>query len=158
MSISVPFLAVAILFAGVLSPQTTPADVSALTWLAGCWSQSRASGVVEEHWMAPSGGSMLGMSRTVADGKTVEYEFLRVAEVNGRLSYIAKPSGQPEAVFPLKSMEPAGVVFENPAHDFPQRVIYRRQSDGSITARIEGTMNGQARGRDFPYRRCMPRA
>jgi hypothetical protein len=46
------------------------------------------------------------------------------------------------------------VVFENLSHDFPQRVIYRRNADSSITARIEGTVNGEARGRDFPYRRC----
>jgi len=156
MSIAALALAAVLLFQGALSSQSTVADVSQLSWLGGCWTQSRPNGLVEEHWMAPSGGSMLGMSRTVAGGKTVEYEFLRVAEVNGTLSYIARPSGQTEAIFPLKSIEPAAVVFENQAHDFPQRIIYRRQSDGSITARIEGTVNGQVRGRDFPYRRCTP--
>ena len=50
--------------------------------------------------MAPRGGSMLGMSRTVIGGKTVEYEFLRIALVDGTLAYVAKPSGQAEAPFP----------------------------------------------------------
>ena len=132
----------------------TPADIDRLAWLAGCWTQPRNNGVVEEHWMAPRGGSMLGMSRTVINGKTVEYEFLRIADVAGAMSYVARPSGQAEAVFTLKSIEDGVVVFENPTHDFPQRVIYRRNPDATVTARIEGTVNGEARGRDFPYSRC----
>ena len=128
--------------------------VDRLTWLAGCWTQPRNKGVVEEQWMAPRGGSMLGMSRTVIDGKTVEYEFLRIADVSGVLSYVARPSGQAEAVFTLKSIDDGLVVFENPSHDFPQRISYRRNPDATVTARIEGTVRGEARGRDFPYTRC----
>ena len=45
-------------------------------------------------------------------------------------------------------------MFENLSHDFPQRIIYRRTADASVTARIEGTVKGEARGRDFPYTRC----
>jgi hypothetical protein len=130
------------------------AEVDRLAWLSGCWTQPRANGLTEEHWMTPRGGSMLGMSRTVVGGKTVEYEFLRIGVVDGSLAYVARPSGQSEATFPLKSVEDGVVVFENLSHDFPQRIIYRRDADASITARIEGTVNGEARSRDFPYRRC----
>ena len=130
------------------------AEIDRLAWLSGCWIQPRADGLVEEHWMTPRGDSMLGMSRMVAGGKTVEYEFIRIAVVDGMLAYIARPSGQAEATFPLKSLDDGVVVFENLSHDFPQRIIYRRNADASITARIEGTVKGEARGRDFPYRRC----
>jgi len=130
------------------------AEVDRLAWLSGCWTRTHADSLIEEHWMTPRGGSMLGMGRTVTGDKTVEYEFLRIAEVDGTLAYVARPSGQPEAAFPLKSIEDSVVVFENLAHDFPQRIIYRRNADASLTARIEGTVKGQARGRDFPYRRC----
>ncbi len=104
--------------------------------------------------MAPLGGTMLGMSRTVRGGTTREYEFLQIRDVDGALAYIARPSGQAEATFRVKTLSASEVIFEDPAHDFPQRIIYRRNDDGSLTARIEGTMNGQARGVDFPYTRC----
>jgi hypothetical protein len=130
------------------------ADVDRLSWLSGCWAQPRTDGLVEEQWMSPRGGSMLGMSRTVIGGKTTEYEFLLIAVVDGALAYVARPSGQAEATFPLKSLEEGVVVFENQSHDFPQRVIYRRNADASVTARIEGIVKGEARGRDFPYKRC----
>ena len=104
--------------------------------------------------MKPAGGTMLGMSRTVRGGRTTEFEFLQIRDVSGALAYIAKPSGQAEATFPLKTIGDHDVVFENPAHDFPQRILYRRLADGSMTARIEGTMNGQSRAIDYPYKRC----
>lgn len=140
-----------VMLALVLAAQM--ATVDQLAWLAGCWSLGRADGMTEEQWLKPAGGSMLGVSRTVKGGKTVEYEFLQLREVNGTLTYIAKPSGQSETPFPLKTMSDAEAIFENPTHDFPQRIIYRRTADG-ITARIEGRMNNKDRGMDFVYKRC----
>lgn len=134
--------------------QAPPATVDRVGWISGCWSRAHPDGLTEEHWMAPSGGTMLGMSRTVRNGKTTEYEFVQIREVEGSLAYIAKPSGQAEATFTLETLTAREVVFENAAHDFPQRVIYRQNGDGGVTARIEGTMNGKARGVDFPYARC----
>ena len=142
--------------AGIPAVAQAGSEVERLAWLSGCWTQPRANGLVEEQWMAPRGGSMLGMSRTVVGGKTVEYEFLRIAVVGTTLAYVAKPSGQAEATFPVKSIDDGVVVFENLAHDFPQRIIYRRGADGAVSARIEGTIKGETRGRDFPYTRCSP--
>ena len=45
------------------------------------------------------------------------------------------------------------VVFANPAHDFPQRVIYKVASDGSLLGRVEGRENGREKGFDFPMKR-----
>jgi hypothetical protein len=148
---------VAILAAISLPFQAAPApqpSLERLSWLAGCWVQQRPSGTVEEYWMKPAGGTMLGMGRTVRDGKTIEYEFVQIREVDGKLTYVAKPSGQAEATFPIKTFSDSEVVFENPTHDFPQRVIYRRTADGSVHGRVEGTVKGQTRGVDFPYSRC----
>jgi hypothetical protein len=137
----------------LLTSEVPPRDITQLGWMSGCWTQALPDGVIEEHWMKPSGGSMLGMSRTIRGGKTTEFEFLQIREVDGSLAYIAKPSGQSEATFPLESVTERELIFENATHDFPQRVIYRRTATG-IAARIEGTMNGQSRGMDFPYSRC----
>jgi hypothetical protein len=128
------------------------AELDQLGWLAGCW--ARPDGSSEEHWMKPAGGSMMGMSRTVKGGKMVEYEFLMIREVAGKLSYVAKPSRQSEATFPLKTLSENEVVFENLQHDFPHRIIYKKNADGSATARIEGMRGGQPRGIDFPFKRC----
>ncbi len=128
-------------------------DVNALSWMSGCWRQESPSRTVDEVWMAPSGGGMLGMSRTVARGRIVEHEFLQIRAQDGRVVLIARPSGQPEATFTATTLGPRAVTFENPAHDFPQRVMYRLQDDGTLVGRIEGEEQGKARGVDFPMRR-----
>jgi hypothetical protein len=96
---------------------------------------------------------MLGMSRTVRGDSLLEFELLQILERSGRLVYHAQPSGQRPADFEATMVSDTLAVFENPQHDFPQRIIYRRHGTDSLVARIEGTRNGQTRGIDFPYAR-----
>ena len=97
---------------------------------------------------------MFGIGRTVKSGRTVEFEFMQIREnPEGRLVFIALPSGQRETTFVLARLGQEEVVFENPTHDFPQRVSYRRTGAEAMIARIEGVRNGVARGINFPMRR-----
>jgi hypothetical protein len=139
------------------APSEGSAAVQRLSWLAGCWRRQSGAGatVVEEQWMTPRAGFMLGISRTVrGDSMVVEYEQLRILQRAGRAVYHAEPSGQAPTDFEAASTSDSLVVFENAAHDFPQRIIYRRRGADSIVARVEGTMRGQARGLDFPFSRA----
>lgn len=124
-----------------------------VAWIAGCWDVTRNGRHVAESWTTAEGGTMMGVSRTVNNGKTTEWEFLIIREGAKGLEYVAKPSGQPEATFTSTSVSPAEVVFENPAHDFPKKIVYKRNGD-SLTASIEGPMNGQTRKIDFAYKRA----
>ena len=139
-------------------PQGTALAIAQAGWLAGCWTMttgpsraaSRERRTVTEYWLGPDGGTMMGLSRTVSGGKTVEYEFLLIREGAGVLEYVAKPSGQAEAVFTSTSIGPSEIVFENPSHDFPTRISYRKQ-DGGLLATVSGTVNGKPRSIDFKY-------
>ena len=128
--------------------------VARLGWLQGCWQASGAEAGSGEQWMAAAGGTVLGMSRTVRKGVTTEYEFLQIREVEpGKLAYIAMPSGRPPTTFTLLRESDTEFVFENLGHDFPQRIIYKRDGDKALNARIEGTVKGKAKGIDFPMKR-----
>ncbi len=113
---------------------------SDLAWMAGTWRTAPGGRAqIEEHWMAPGGGSMLGMSRTVAGDRTVEFEYLRLEQRGGEIYYVAHPKARyPGTEFKLTRLTGQEVVFENPAHDFPKRIIYRKGADGSLTATIDG--------------------
>jgi len=128
-------------------------SVDRLGWLAGCWQRDFGERRYHEQWMKPEGGTMLGMSRTVSGGKTVEHEFVQIREQDGGVFYIAKPSGQEGASFRLVEIGERAAVFENLEHDFPQRVIYRLEADRRLAAAIEGTQGGKTRRVDFPMRR-----
>lgn len=138
----------------LLLVSTAHGDLAALQWLAGCWTQiGRDAGSVE-HWTSPAGGTMLGVNRIVSGGRTVNYEFMRIAEnEDGLVELIASPSGQETASFKLVNISENEVIFENSEHDFPTRIIYRLKSDGSLLGRIEGIDNGTPRAAEFPMTR-----
>ena len=146
-------LAGAVLAAAPAPPQSGPASAERLAWMSGCWERRSGPVLVEEQWMRPRGGTLLGMSRTVRGDSTVEHESMRIYEQGGRLVFAALPSGQAPAEFRSTHVGGAEVVFSNPAHDFPQTVRYRRAGADSLVARIEGTRGGRLRGVDFPMRR-----
>lgn len=129
-------------------------SVEDLAWLAGCWASTGGEEGSGEQWMAPAGGTMLGVSRTVRDSNTVAYEYMQIrntAEQN--VEFIAKPSGQSEAAFIAVELTDGEVVFQNPGHDFPQRIIYALKADGALEVRIEGEMDGDVRRVTFPFTR-----
>ncbi|QNM96193.1 DUF6265 family protein [Chitinimonas koreensis] len=155
---ALPVLAAALL---ALAGPARAADMqaSSLAWLAGCWAAEHGEAGSGEHWLPPAGGTLLGVSRTVRNGQTVAHEFMQIrSDAEGRLVYIALPSGQREATFTATLLDAQQVAFENPAHDFPQRIVYRLQQPDRLLARIEGTRKGIARAVDFPLRRvpCEP--
>jgi hypothetical protein len=141
----------ALLMTLLILPQPGPArSVTEAGWLAGCWTLATGSRSVTEHWLGPEGGTMIGVSRTVSGGKTVEYEFLLIREGPKGLEYVAKPSRQPEAVFTSASVSPSEIVFENPAHDFPTRIAYAKQ-DAGLLATVSGSIDGKPRRLEFKY-------
>lgn len=130
------------------------ADLSSLAWMAGCWSLDGEQPGSIEQWTMPAGGSMLGVNRTVRDGKTAFFEFLRIVEEeDGWSGLIASPAGQETARFRMIDLGTQQVVFENPDHDFPQRIMYRLTADGKLLGRIEGNVNGSPRTVEFPMTR-----
>jgi len=132
------------------APQGSAPAVTDAGWLAGCWTLTAGARSVTEHWLRPEGGTMIGVSRTVSGGKTVEYEFLLIREGTARLEYVAKPSRQAETVFTSTRVGESEIVFENPSHDFPTRIAYTKQ-DGGLLATISGTISGKPRRIDFRY-------
>lgn len=146
-------LIVLILLVASLAPHSATAQVAGLQWITGCWERRTATSVVTEQWTRPRAHMMLGTSQTTRGDSTTEYEQLRIFDRGTQVVYGAMPSGQPPAEFVATGVSDTLVVFSNPTHDFPQRVIYRRRGTDSLLARIEGTRGGQVRGVDFPYNR-----
>ncbi len=151
----IPFILIAMLVPNAFT-QSSGFEIESLAWLAGCWEGRYANGrIVSEQWMKPLGKVMLSMSRTVKNGKTIDYEYVRLEQSDdGTIRYIAHPSGQTEASFALVKLEGKKAVFANPEHDFPQRIIYQLVSADSLFAHIEGTIDGKEKSFDYPYRRA----
>ena len=145
-------LLAAISTASTQEPATETRTIADLAWISGDW-QTPAGGraQIEEHWTQPAGATMMGLSRTVAGNKTVEFEYLRIEQRSDGIFYVAHPKARcPGTDFKLTRLTGQEAIFENPQHDFPKRVIYRKNADGSLTASIDG--GAGTRSMAFPFR------
>ena len=148
-------LACAVAVIGLLTTGRTgqaKPTLDSLAWMAGSWTGSTPRGIeMEEHWTAPKGNSMIGIHRDVGKGRTLLFEFLRIQQQGDQIVYLSMPNGRsPATPFPLKEVSGTRVVFENPAHDFPQRIIYWKDGN-DLRARIEGTMKGKAASEEWRW-------
>jgi hypothetical protein len=145
-------LAMSVVVAPVNAAPPEVATAEDLGWLAGHWRSVREDSVVEEAWLGPSGATMLGLNRTVQAGRTTGFEYLRIEERDGALVLLASPEGRcPATGFTLVELSESGAVFANPDHDFPQRIIYRRDGN-TLGAAIEGAADGKTRRIEWIFR------
>jgi len=136
------------------APQATAStspSIEDLEWMAGSWQSAPGRVQSEEHWTKPAGGTMFAVSRTLAGGKTVFFEYLRIEARPEGIFYVAMPRGQKATNFKLTNLEGQTAVFENPQHDHPQKISYRKNPDGSLTARIEGDAAGKKQPQTFHF-------
>ncbi|HMN96523.1 MAG TPA: DUF6265 family protein [Phycisphaerales bacterium] len=153
-----------------------------LDWLAGTWrgtlERAPRGGapaptiVVEETWLPGSGAALFGVNRAIGDDGRVRFEFLRIERCDqGGIAYIAMPGGGPATAFMLRSPAEANgrgagrdgppgsveghAIFENPEHDFPTRIEYRRSGE-TLVATISGEVEGRSVARSWTWRLVPP--
>jgi hypothetical protein len=139
------------------APANPTSILEPFAWLHGCWDGNVNGRAFREEWLPLRGEMMVGVSQTVAQGKTQDFEYLRLEPRPEGVFYVDIPSGKKETPFRFASKTRDGeseiFTFENPVDEFPQRIIYRRGTEGWLYAQIEGTLNGQPRRVIYPMRR-----
>jgi hypothetical protein len=80
---------------------------------------------------------MIGFHVDLFSNGRVFYEYLRIVQNEEGIAYMASPLGREPTPFVLVSLEGHKVVFENPEHDWPQRLTYWLE-DATLYARAEG--------------------
>jgi len=135
-------------------------SLAEFAWLEGCWTGNVNQRDFREQWMPLRGGMMLGVSQVVMGGKTVGYEYLKLESRPDGAYYVAAPSDAKEAAFRYVgvTVDTAGdrgdhlYAFENPALEFPRRIVYRHATGGWLYAQVEGKVNGADRQVIYPMR------
>jgi len=150
-------MALLIWIAGPLAAQEKekdkPKSIQQLAWLAGSWKGTHQGGVFEEHWTGIAGQKMIGMGRFVRGGKTGFSEFLRLEQRKQKIVMTVLAEAQGPVPFRLIKLTATEAVFENPKHDFPQRIIYRKLKQDGMLVRIEGLRGKRVVGVDFRLKR-----
>jgi len=143
------------------TPTKEAAALEPLAWLEGCWRGTAGSREFREHWMPLRGGMLIGVSQTVTQDTMQGYEYLRLESRADGVYYVAAPSGKAEAAFRLQEQtvdkaegrNDTIFTFANPRPEFPQRIVYRRASEGWLYATVEGKVGDADRQVTYPLRR-----
>lgn len=126
-------------------------------WLIGKWGNSENGMDITEIWTKENDSVYTGISYAIRDKKdTVSLERIRLEKQKDKLVYIpvVKDQNAGEVVkFTLTSSEEQELVFENPEHDFPQKVSYKLITKDSLLAEISGIYKGKEQSEKFPMHR-----
>jgi hypothetical protein len=143
-----------LLFITVLSITVNAQKVDQLKWLLGVWKINTGNGYVVEKWIQNNDSTLTGKSMFVKiPGDSAIQETIELSLRKGQWSYtptvVNQNNGQP-VTFHVFYLGRGEFICENPAHDFPQRIAYRRIKN-SLHASIEGRRNGVYSKRNFDF-------
>ena len=131
-----------------------PASSDPLAWMEGRWCGKDEDQLIEETWLPPRQGESIGMSRTIAGDRMISFEFMRIADIEGKVALMAQPNGEPPVSFARTDGGADWIRFENKQHDYPQRIEYRKAGAG-LHAEIGGPGEpGKEEVIAYEYTRC----
>lgn len=127
-----------------------------MDWLLGKWGHTSKEGTLAENWVKVNDSVYKGESYFIIDKDTVFAEYIDLAEANGKLIYTVTVKGQNNekpVPFTMTSTDDKTTVFENPAHDFPNKITYSKVSNDSLSATISGMQKGELAQQTFGMKR-----
>lgn len=133
-----------------LSAQTS----EQMSWVVGTWKISTGNGIIQEDWKIQDDSTLIGRSVFIRNGTdTIPQESIELSFRNGDWYYMPTVAKQNDGkAIPFKVIFIKGTEFisENPEHDFPQRISYRRIKS-QLFASIEGRKNAKFAKMNFDY-------
>lgn len=148
------FLAFTLILTLFFSCSQPSADISKFSWLSGKWEGSFGEMKTFEEWQPLSGNVMEGRGGVTSGTDTMFAEGIKLEVKEGELYYTAKVPGNPGPVdFKFKGYTNDTAIFENPEHDFPSRVLYFKNADGSLYAKIDGKRGGGYSKEEFSFKK-----
>lgn len=131
-------------------------QLQAADWLIGTWENQDPQGKMIEIWSKANDSIYIGESYYIKGKDTLHSEQIQLVQVGDKVQYIPTVKGQNNdqpVNFNLTSKTDKELVFENPKHDFPQKIVYKKITADSLVATISGTQQGKASSESYPMRK-----
>lgn len=121
------------------------------SFMAGCWRS--ADGVNTEVWSTSQGGIFFGYATTTQNGQLAFFEQSRIDARPEAAIYFAQPNGQRPTEFVERPTTDGTIAFENPQHDYPQRIVYRPGKSKRDLAATISMLDG-SRPTQYAWTKC----
>lgn len=125
-------------------------------WLIGSWGNTTKEGNLTETWSQKNDSTLSGKTTFIAGKDTLFTETIEIIQVSDSLLYNTKVSNQNEGKtvsFKVSILTENQIIFENPKHDFPQKITYTKISSDSLVAKISGKKDDKESFEEYPMKK-----
>lgn len=115
-------------------------------WIIGNWEQKTEAGILTESWKRQNDSVFVGSTYFINESDTLHSETILLEQRADSITYSAKVKGQnnEKAIpFTLTTANTNSLVFENPAHDYPQKIEYQKSKSNGLQVTISGILRGK---------------
>ena len=128
-------------------------------WIVGSWKTSLPKGYIVETWSYENDSTFKSTSHIIKpNGDSILQETVNLEYKKSITNYVVTTADQNDNLpvsFKLIKNQNNKLIFENPKHDFPQRITYKLISKNKILAWIEGTIKGKFKKKEFEMERIV---
>ncbi len=131
-------------------------DLKQAEWIVGNWENKTSTSKTIESWQKLNDSTLVGKSMLIKDNDSVLLENILIIQRDKQLYYVPSVVNQNEGnpiEFKLTQAVNNMLIFENPLHDFPQKIVYKKISGDSMVAEISGISKGEERSIRFPMKK-----
>lgn len=146
-------IALLVLMASVPAQAADCRSLADFRWLLGEWTADGERKTFHESWLEATLQTFegTGIERAKPGGAVKDAEVLRLVEMDDGLFYISKVShNELPIAFRLTGCGAGTYVFENPSHDFPRRIEYRRDGEDRVVVHVS---DGGEKGFTLDFKR-----
>ncbi|AOW09607.1 DUF6265 family protein [Flavobacterium gilvum] len=135
------------------NPEATEKDqIKKANWLLGKWETKTDDGVLSESWKQLNDSTFQGESFFIKEKDTLHFETMTLQQKGEELFYNATVKGQNDdktVPFKMTIITEKQLIFENPKHDYPQKITYSLIKKDSLVASISGIQLGKPSSESF---------
>ncbi|WP_396155108.1 DUF6265 family protein [Flavobacterium macrobrachii] len=132
-------------------------ELEKMSWLVGEWENKMPDGILTETWTKANDSTFTGKTLFIRDKDTLHSEEIVLTQKGETLLYIPTVKGQndnkPVEFKITESKIENEFAFENPKHDYPQKIVYKKVNETNLVTTISGKQQGKSSSESYPMKK-----
>ena len=115
-------------------------------WILGQWENKSQEGTLSESWKKVNDSIFDGESYFINQKDTLHSEKMQLKQKGENLIYVSTIKGQNDdkpVTFVQNTEIENQLVFENPANQYPRKIVYKPIGKDQITIKVSGVQQGK---------------
>jgi len=136
--------------------EKVPQEIDKVKWITGDWQNKSKEGVLTESWERINDTVFNAVCYFVHGKDTLHNEKISLRQAENAIIYsptVKGENGNRPVHFKMTSVNANELVFENPKHDYPQKIVYTKITEDSLVTKISGIVNGKPYSESYPMKK-----